>query len=166
MLYHKFLLNQKTVKIVSVSSKHIDCHNNHYNIFIESSLDHVSKVHVNNTLWEKMGEIESQQERVLINNKPVSKSFPALAWPKRGAKPSQKLLQDPANQPFNQIWDRLKPERVMAKTAEYGTAFLYGTAPQHCGSVATLFPTLRSTFYPNLKQIGQKNDRVIEWAPF
>ena len=59
-----------------------------------------------------------------------------------------------------------KQECVMTKSAEYGTAFLYGTGPQHCGSVATLFPTLRSTFYPNLKQIGKKMTELLNGRHF
>ena len=40
------------------------------------------------------------------------------------------------------------------------------TAPQRCGGVTTSFSILRSTFYPNLKQIGQKMTELLNGRHF
>ena len=40
------------------------------------------------------------------------------------------------------------------------------TAAKRCDGVATSFPILRSTFYPNLKQIGRKMTELLNWHHF
>jgi hypothetical protein len=40
------------------------------------------------------------------------------------------------------------------------------TASHRCGGVATSFPILRSTFYPNLKQIGWKMTGLLDGRHF